>query len=855
MNRTKSRFITILACFALLVLTLGLALGALNPAVVADAANNTPSALFGNGRTSGDKTAAYVADVTAAAEEDPVAYTTLMLATKYDTFDASGNVNGSVQPEEGSLEYLSALALRWFDPVKEAPKEEQKEEAQAASARAAQIPEYKYFSLTFAFPEVNFETFTLTIESKEENAREKNGKAVNELIFENKEEAVTVYIKDADHQTDEYKDYTPDTTYPVDKASDITLSFTENYEDKTCEPGEFFVILKNGESEAMIGKVTNIGGYYIERSSSTDLKISPMTFSVKLPEKAEKGQKILLKELNGQSLAVSGGSVTKDESGAPSEETDGTVLYSGSKLTDTAAPALILDGYFYGFTIGQKLNFTSSNTIHTIDVVSSTKSATSASIARYLYVAHKDENGEWVKPNTATQSDSYTTFSTSEFLFPTDEKTQVSENGEMYLSIRFTLDDGRQDWNREYYYLDWYAVSEDPEIVTTLEEGTENEFRYVVAKRRSGEDRAPKYSVLTADAETRTNKIANQTEYDAIVKSYQDKITDRAKNASAGDGSEFYLPSLRELIVSDYADYRNLKFTICYYKPGVATGSTASSVTGRAYNNLHFEIEEPGTYTIRIFATDGSNNTMKLWTEEDYNDSELVALTTTNIWDFKNVPEFKFSVGYKGAKIEKPERQDIGYLGTSYSISSFDIVAYGSCKRSYSLYHFDASRLPEGEQVTYSQLVDNPEKYIEDEKYADYFSEPIKVFNSAIDEEDTEAWQKAQNDYHWNPGTTPGSFVPQEEGYYFVKLELKDPLKGNAISVAYQVIEIQTPFEQTTGTIDWFRNNVTSVVLFSISAVLAIVIVILFIVKPSEKNVEEVDLNELKGKKSGKDKK
>lgn len=852
MNRTKSRFITILACFALLVLTLGLTLGALNPAVSADAALNTPSSLFGNAQTSGDKTAAYVADVTEAAKEDPAAYTTLMLATKYDTFDGSGNVNGSVQPTEGRLEYLSSLALRWFDPVKESPKEEQEGEAQSASVRAAaQKPDYQYYSMTFAFPEVNFETFTLTFESKEENAREKNGKAVNELVFKNTDGAVTVSIKDADHQTDEYKDYTPDVTYPVEKASDITLSFTESYEEKSCEPGEFFVILKNGENETNIGKVTNIGGYYIERSTSTDLKIAPMIFSVKLPAGAEKGQKILLKELNGQSLAVSGGSVTKGSDGNPSAEADGTVLYTGSTLTDTAAPALIFNSDFYGYTVGQKLSLD----YKWIDVVSGTKSsATSATAARYLYVARKDENGAWVKPNTATQSDSYTTFSTNDYLFPTDDN-QV-ENGEMYLSVRFTLDDGRKDWNTEYYYLDWYAISEDPSIVTTLEEGTENEFRYVVAKRRSNEDRSPEYTVLTADADTKTNKITEQTEYDRIVKSYQDKVNDRAKNASAGDGSEFYLPSLRELIVSKYADYRNLKFTICYYKPGVATGSTASSVTGRAYNNLHFEIEEPGPYTIRIFATDSFNNTMKLWTDEtDPDDRQLVALTTTNIWDFDDVPEFTFNVGYTGAKIEDPGRQEIAYRGTRYPISSFDIVAYGSCKRSYSLYHFDPSRLPEGEQVTYSQLVETPEKYIEDEKYADCFSEPIKVMNPNIKEEDTEAWEKAQNDYQWNPGTTPGSFVPQEEGYYFVKLELKDPLKGNAVSVAYQVIEVQTPFEQTAGTIDWFRNNVTSVVLFSISAVLAIVIVILFIVKPSEKNVEDVDLDELKGKKPKKNKK
>ena len=67
-------------------------------------------------------------------------------------------------------------------------------------------------------------------------------------------------------------------------------------------------------------------------------------------------------------------------------------------------------------------------------------------------------------------------------------------------------------------------------------------------------------------------------------------------------------------------------------------------------------------------------------------------------------------------------------------------------------------------------------------------------------------------------------------------------------ATAYQVIEVRNPIDVTPGETYWLENNITSIVLFSVSAVLAIVIVVLFVVKPSEKKVEEVDLEKLKGR-------
>ena len=79
-----------------------------------------------------------------------------------------------------------------------------------------------------------------------------------------------------------------------------------------------------------------------------------------------------------------------------------------------------------------------------------------------------------------------------------------------------------------------------------------------------------------------------------------------------------------------------------------------------------------------------------------------------------------------------------------------------------------------------------------------------------------------------------------------------DSNRSNQEKLGYQVIEVRNPFDYTPGVSTWAQDNVVSVVLFSISAVLLVVIVVLLIVKPSDKKVEEVDLNKLKGKKKNK---
>ncbi len=804
MNKTKTRFITIIAsCFALLALLAGLAVGMLMPRVDASAATKTysPSSLFW-GMTGGEVRAYSLSKADAEAESS-FGYVTLVFA--------------ETDHKEGSVEYHRDLALKWYLPVNEKPAEGTEVD------RTAQL---QYFSMTFSFPEVNFDTFTLTFSGTEENVT-KDGKSVNEIVFKNNGGSVYAYLKDSALQNDDNKDYTPSEAerLTVPTSGDITIALSE----EGCGAGEFAVTLNGEKLGEEHSKFTNVGGYFMEYTTSSKSNV-PLTFKAVMPEGATGSQKVAVKEFNKQSMKVTGGN-------AGEEYSDGTVLYESGNVTDDAAPALVLNQKVYAFTLGQKYSLD----YEVMDVCDDT-----LSVSRYYYFARQNDDEQWVKPNLTEQQNKdngYQQLYTNNYFLPTQE-TSPEEDTE-YISIRFTIDDGRDGATDSlYYYLTWYATEGS---VVTMGEG-ENQFDYILVNR---ERQAPYYSIVTADETSKTN--VKSDDYDAVVEDYQAQLNDAAKDASAGDGAYFYLPSLRNLIKSDWADYRNLRFSIYYYKPGVAEGSSASSETSLRYNNLRFEIEEPGVYKFRILAADAASNTMQMYIDEGDGNMKLTTLTSSNIWTVDEIPDFTIEVGYKGAVIEPMEDQAIGYRGSSYSISSFDIIAYGSSTREYSLWYFDeAAAKDKGLTVpSYTEFVEDAGKYLDDEAYDGCFVE-IRKYNSDVTSDDEEAWSRTDNDYNWNPGSTPGSFTPQKSGIYIVKLNLIDSYLYKNETAAYQAIDIRNPVDVTPQQIDWLRNNVTSVVLFAISAVLAVAIVVLFAVKPSEKNVEEVDLDSLKGKKNKK---
>lgn len=790
MNKVKVHFVAIVSLIAALLITLAAAFGA-----------------------------TFTGRMPASAEITPVDYSP-------GSIFASGGVAGTVGASEGDKSYIEFtfrdggrvyfrrdLAYKWFTADTE------------ADSTLANPGKANYFSMEFTLPSLDFETFTISFESAEESVTEEE-KAVNDIVFRMSDTTLQVAIRDADHR-DAENDELAWSDLASGTSAEIALSFAEG-----VNIGEFAVSITCGGT-TVSGVLTNIGGNYAEyRSSSSSSPNTPITFSMTMPEDAESSAEagVYMRSLNGQRFLL-------DEDG---------------KVQDDTAPVLAVSEDVYAFTLGQRYSFTS---YEAIDVCRD-----SVTVTRQYYMAKATENGYEIADESATGTDSaYATLSTSTtFFMPTADNETVTDE---YVSVRFSLDDNRKrkeaDILNEYVYLTWYAADTSAEggIVQTLtssdgEDATSQDFIIVTADEKEG----PYYVGLTADEETGTNVVTE--EFENAVAAYQTAVNEAAAEAGAGEGAYLNLPSLRGLIASDYADYRNLDFTIYYWHESAEVGSSPSNTSTLDYNELRFEVAQEGLYTFRIVATDSSSNAMQLY---DRN-GELVSLSSSNVGydddgeDFliADIPTFTAYIDYDGATIEDPGSQDYGYRDRSYSIDDFEVIALEGYASDYTLYYIDEDRLADDQLTdgqagfTYEDCVDRAYElfFAENAPYANAVVE-INVYNSDVTEDDDE-WEDTDNAYHWNPDSSL-SFTPQRSGIYLVNLTVTETT-GATVS-SYMAIEVRNPVDIIPGVSEWLQNNTASVVLFAISGVLLIAIIVLCVIKPSDKKVEEVDIEKLKGKK------
>lgn len=810
MSKVKTRIITLLSLFMLIALVLGLVFSPVSlRGASADSTYNI----------TGGSDGIFSAKTSGSAKGEVLAYKTGTDGDGKNVFHTTFVIDGG-----GSVAYERDLALKWY----------------SGTARDINGTE-EFFSLTFAVAlkdnAVPFDTFSIEFESKEENIT-KDGKATNAVVFEKGEGEGTlrVYVKNADFTGDEEAEKQISRIDLADATKDITLSLGNG-----TSAGEFAVKVENAGETQEAGKLTNVGGNYLEYySSSSSTPNVPMTFKATAGE----GQKatVYLKELNGQSLQVTGGT---------EETADDIVRMKDGKITDNADPVLVLNEAIYSYTLGQKFT-------HDCKVIDVCKKSITSPTHEYYMAPHETVDGKTVftNPTAKTESstdsngntveketgdfDGYKTLTTSTHFMPTSDG--IRDDFTEYVSIRVRLRDDRSE--TKWAYLHWYAVDG---AKATGTDADENSFSYIKVEKKEKE--GPKY-------------IENEADLANAIDAYQKAVdTANNENVSAGSGAYFYLPSLRNLIKSEYADYRNLRFSIYYYKQSQSEGSSAGSATSLKYNALRFQIDEAGMYRFRVLASDASGNAMK-FPQGEGESKEYVTVTSSNIWDLEGYPEFKLEVKYNGVTIEDMKEQTSGNRESSYSITDFTIIALSGIQKDYSLYYFNEDNLKTGATVpTYSALVSEMNEIKTPEAFAEFCAKynisderkcitEISEFNSEVAEDDDD-WDKTDNAYRWNPSSSL-SFVPQKSGFYIVGITVTDPNRSNESHVAYQAIRIGNPYDYTPAPSDWLQNNLVSVILFSISGVLLIAIVILFIVKPSDKKMEEIDLDKLKGKKKKK---
>ena len=701
----------------------------------------------------------------------------------------------------------------------------------------------KYFNMEFAFADLDFETYAFAIESKSAWATE-DEKVTNTVYFANREGVVSVAVlNDGEEFVKEDKpaegnnpavEKTPTVTLTTPIAANETVKLSLK---KGTEDGEFEVCV----NEQNVGSFTNVGSNWSEYLYDDDYekRMFPLQFIGDVVDVATgetaKTTSIFLKSLNGQSF---------------DNVADG-------KVTDNAVPVLVVDEELNGFELGDSFsldykqidvlqeslstetkNYYQFNPTHAAPNYDATISGTGSSL--YFMDTVYEENG--VKKSVYQES------------------IQGNPAGYEYVSIKFTLGDNAHTGDeKKEYDLSWYA---NPAAIVSLTQGTETPKTTDFIKLYISEER-PTYKLFVKNDVTNKNDIPDQERYDKEIAAYQKLVTKAAKDKYVDEAVNF--ESMAWLFQDDNG-YRNLKFTISYKTP---SSDSPKSTSGLTYSKLKLTPTEEGTYEFKVFATDLANNKMEYYNK----DGELVEVSTLNVWDIEEIPSFKFTIENQGVKVKEAtsasSRKVSKTLDDTYTFS--DATVYGAANKGseFSLYKLtDITDYNEYTGVTYAALKEEADKLIAEKREAnetvDYAELYIQAYanktgierakfvaiaekNDLITVEDEE-WESSDNKYEFN--ATSGSFKVVEEGGYLLLATYWNKELPLERAAAYKVVSVASEADSVEGDSNWLKNNLVSVILFSVAGLMLILIIILLFVKPSNETLEDVDKKAKKDKKN-----
>lgn len=723
--------------------------------------------------------------------------------------------------DEGSVTLKRNLAYKWYEK-----KTDSKE------------GEVNYFTFKFSFETLDFETVTFTMDSTSAWATA-DDKATNSIRFAKTADGVKAYVFEGDTLDTEEEDELKANAYTLPVTAmgkeEVTLTLEDNAKGTGYDDGEFGVLVSvNGGQAQKIGALVNVGANYAEYTynDTLPLKIKADLGANDAEGIADKNLVIVVKELNKQSFV----GVTED-----------------NKIEDNAAPVVVVNEDVYGFLLGTafSLDYT------VVDVLKS--SNLSKTLEYYQY-----------NPSIASDNEKfekYTALSTSTYFFPTsyvptgetEATTVYKKEGSEFISVKITVGDGTfngTDKDKAEYDLAWYANA------SRVNSALSEKLLYIPVDRN--EDGA-KYNAKfvttdTVDGEQQTVLVDGFDEMQEVI-DFKTALKKASEDVYAGSNSYIYFPSFKWLI-DDNNGYRNLKFTISYRAPGSDSETTSSSLS---YNALKLSVAKEGKYEFKVFANDKAGNTMKC-----YLDGEEVSVSASNVWDIEGIPSFSFEIKNKGIKVEDPSsssgRKQSEVLDKTFSLDSFTVVGATDLNEEYALYKIDLEKcsnvaVSDLSAITYESLAEALKGY----DYAevtdgDYMSVYLKAYaellatrvgvkaetllNSGFFEKIGEAGDRIHSEekyekYKWSSSSK--SFATVEEGQYLILADFWEGEIPAQRATAYTVVTVESETAIIKGESNWLKNNVASVILFSIAGVMLILIIILLLVKPSDETLEDVD--------------
>lgn len=783
--------------------------------------------------------------------------------------------------------YKNAVALKWFDGSKD----------QTTDKYTA-----KYFTLKFAFADANFDEITLSMDTASSVASEK-GKATNKIIFKNNNTDATAegklvltvsVLADGEDKTKAVKIAD---SLEVSLGEVLTLSLTES---EACKYSDQFEVVFSGANVAKAhGLFKNVGANYAAYSTEDEKEKYPLQFSATTKETAASTQEkreyektqIQLHELNGQKF-------DDVKEGDKVEDTAAPILVVNQEVKG------FMLGSSFSWSNSEKSNIVPEYMV--IDVVKASLSSTETVIEYYQYNPD-DEEIEYATLNSSKYF-AKTVYELNGKRTSVFEQNNGEEFVSIRFTLSddvYKKDGVNENKKPQEYYLTWYADEEAlreqdaPTDPVTKQEYIVLNLKEEGAKFAMGSGANEAYVI--ADDADKVNKYLHKddqgnpsytTEYagselEKFVNAYNELLAGKASKIFAGNAAEMQFPTLEGLFYDDNG-YRNLAFTICY-----KTKNSGSSVGGSnlAYSGLKLSANTASVYEVKFFATDKADNKMKF-----YLDEELVEVTSSNIWDIDAIPTFTYEVKSQGLKIQNEDTQKAinrtttKALNETYTFSGITVVGAAEDQKSeFALYKLDLGawnnlnlKTNALTSVTYYEI----RKHIEDNnllakvgkkdaegniQYKTYFDLYLDVYvtflaedlsrdkdtikacfiriekyNARITEDDRE-WD-LYNKYEFQKNSNSSFKIADDGGVYIMFADYYDDLKPTFSRVsAYKVIRAVEKADVIKGETQWLKDNLVSVILFSIAAVMLILIIILLLIKPSDETLEDVD-EKAKGK-------
>lgn len=698
----------------------------------------------------------------------------------------------------GRVAFQRDMALKWYE----------RDTSEGADAYDGAVG---YFSTEFSFAELNFTSFTLTMETTE-MSQSKEGKAVNTIVFTpNGTGALNVSVNGGTEQS---------LTYTAGDA--ILVAFTD---DDTN--GTFEVSVSNATQTgvtAVTGDFTNIGKNFADyASSSSDTPVTPLTFSAELAEDAESPLVLTILSLNGQSFE----------------------LTDDGRVTDSTAPVLVVDSEIKRFVLGTQFDFE----MTAIDVCDS--SISSSDRTSYYYVnpvssnISFDENGDLQTSVTSGEGEDaetteyYVEWESDRYFFESDFLGTDGQLNDPSISIAVSLTDDSD--NTGWYLLEWFGDYSE----------TEGSF-YGIPVVTPESDTAARpdagfYTVTEQDgapgAPAQANGGEDISDYQAAVDAAAVTEDEDGNKVSiqVGDGAYFYLPSLKAYISDTTCGYTDMEFTIYY----TVNGGETQSGSGLSYDELSIELSSAGNYRFRVVPTNASGLSSYgvFETSEGSGQYKYAEITSDNVWDALNLADFTFAVTYNGPSVEASDNDDIGYVDATFTFEDFEVIALSGYQSNYTLYRivlldayadeYESSDRAADIQTAYAEgriassreeAEANPEQYIG-------YTVAIAEYDDELDEDE------GDNVYNWNPDSSL-SFVPQEIGYYMLTTEVASYPWSNAHGTVsgQKAVYISAESDIQAGETYWLQNNILSVVFLAVGAACLIAIVVLLLIRPKKKS-------------------